>query len=112
MSWGIFKKIGQGIKKGFNWVKDHIIKPIGKVAAPIAKVAAPVIKTILPESAPFVDVAEGVIDKLSGSGSGGPSANGGLVGANGHGIRVPVDDGDWARAFDNSKVLNRKIQLK
>ena len=94
MSWGIFKKIGQGIKKGFNWVKDHIVKPVAKFIAPVAKPLGGVVKTLIPGSAPIVDLAEGAVEKLSG------------------GIRVPVDDGDWAKAFDQSRTLNRRIQLK
>lgn len=139
MAWGIFKKIGQGIKKGFNWVKDHVVKPVAKFIAPVAKPLGGVVKTLLPGSAPIVDLAEGAVEKLSGSGAPPPvdgssspsfANNGGMVGANGHGIRVPVDgssslnfvngssslsfanDGDWAKAFDNSRTLNRRIQLK
>lgn len=93
MSWGIFKKIGQGIKKGFNWVKDHIVKPVAKFIAPVAKPLGGVVKTLIPGSAPIVDLAEGAVEKLSGSGSGRPppSQNTMLVGHDGHGIRVPVD---------------------
>ena len=133
MSWGIFKKIGQGIKKGFNWVKDHVVKPVAKFIAPVAKPLGGVVKTLIPGSAPIVDLAEGAVEKLSGSGAP-PAHNDMLVGANGHGIRVPVDgssslsfangssslsfangssdNGDWAKAFDNSRTLNRRIQLK
>ena len=134
MAWGIFKKIGQGIKKGFNWVKDHVVEPVAKFIAPVAKPLGGVVKTLLPGSAPIVDLAEGAVEKLSGSNILPPADNGGMVGANGHGIRVPVDgssslsfangssslsfangssdNGDWAKAFDNSRTLNRRIQLK
>lgn len=114
MAWGIFKKIGDGLKTAFNWVKDKIVKPVAKFLSPVAKPLAGVVKTLIPGSAPIVDLAEGAVEKLSGSGSGAPPAhNGGLVGAGGHGIRrIPVDDGDWAQAFDKSRTLNKRIQLK
>ena len=99
MAWGIFKKIGQGIKKGFNWVKDHVVKPVAKFIAPVAKPIGGVVKTLIPGSAPIVDLAEGAVEKLSGSGAP-PPHNDMLVGANGHGIRVPVD-GSSSLSFAN-----------
>ena len=109
--WGIFKKIGQGLKKGFDWVKDKIIKPVAKFLSPVSKPLAGIAKTLLPGAAPVVDLVEGGIEKLSGSGDGGPppAHNEMLVGHDGHGIRHPVDDGDWAKAFDKSRTLNSEI---
>ena len=44
MSWGIWKKIKNGIQKGFNWVKNKILKPVGNFAKNVVKkVAAPII---------------------------------------------------------------------
>ena len=106
MAWGIFKKIGDGLKKAFNWTKNKIVKPVAKIISPVAKPLAGVVKTLVPGAAPIVDFAEGVVDKISGSGA----ANGGLVGAGGHGIRN--DDDDWVKAFNTSRTLNKRIQLK
>ena len=55
MSWGIWKKIKNGIQKGFNWVKNKILKPVGNFAKNVVKkVAAPIIS------------AKGKIHKTSG----------------------------------------------
>ena len=40
MSWGIWKKIKNGIQKGANWVKNKIIKPVIEVAKPVVKTLA------------------------------------------------------------------------
>lgn len=108
MAWGIFKKIGQGLKKGFNWVKDHIVKPVAKFVSPVAKVAAPVIGTFVPGAEKIIDTGAAVVDKLAGNNALTPPDN--MVGMNGHGIRKTTDD--WTSAFDNSRILNQKIQLK
>ena len=67
MAWGVFNKIGKGLKKAFNWVKDKVVKPVANVIAPVAKPLASVAKTIIPGAAPVFDVAENVVKKLSGS---------------------------------------------
>ena len=108
MAWGIFKKIGQGLKKGFNWVKDHIVKPVAKFVSPVAKAAAPVIGTFVPGAEKIIDTGAAVVDKIAGNNALTPADN--MVGMNGHGIRKSTDD--WTSAFDNSRILNQKIQLK
>ena len=117
MAWGIFKKIGQGLKKGFNWVKDHIVKPVAKFVSPVAKAAAPVIGTFVPGAEKIIDTGAAVVDKIAGNNALTPASNalagmspGNMVGMNGHGIRKTADD--WTSAFDNSRILNQKIQLK
>ena len=49
---GIFGRIGEGIKKGYNWVKNHIVG---------IKEAADKAKEFIPE--PYRPAAEDVIDK-------------------------------------------------
>lgn len=85
MSWGIFQKIGQGLKKAFNFVKDDIVKPVAKVLAPIAKPIAAVAKTVIPGAGPVIDL---VSDALSSNHQPPPSN---MVGMNGHGIRQISD---------------------
>ena len=105
-AWGIFQKIGRGLKKAFNWVKDKVVKPVAKFLAPVAKPIASVVKTAIPGAAPIVNVAEKVVDKLSGSGSGSrppPAAN--TVGYGGHGIRINPQD------IPVDYIRNPKIKL-
>ena len=64
MAWEIFKKIGEGFKKAFHWVKDKVAKPVAKVLSHIAKQIDGVVKTLLPSVAPIVDITEAAIDKL------------------------------------------------
>ena len=117
MAWGIFKKIGQGLKKGFNWVKDHIVKPVAKFVSPVAKVAAPVVGAIVPGAEKLINAGTSVVDKLAGNNAlpasnalaGMPPASN-MVGMNGHGIRKQIDD--WTQPYDNYRIRNQKIQLK
>ena len=125
MAWGIFKKIGQGLKKGFNWVKDHIVKPVAKFVSPVAKVAAPVVGAIVPGAEKLINAGTSVVDKLASNALAGmPAGNnalpppGNMVGMNGHGIRTQsvaasrkqIDD--WTQPYDNYRIRNQKIQLK
>ena len=118
MAWGIFKKIGQGLKKGFNWVKDHIVKPVAKFVSPVAKVAAPVVGAIVPGAEQLINAGTSVVDKLASNALAGmPAGNNALppptnnmVGMNGHGIRKQIDD--WTQPYDNYRIRNQKIQLK
>ena len=109
MAWGIFKKIGQGLKKGFNWVKDHIVKPVAKFVSPVAKVAAPVVGAIVPGAEKLINAGTSVVDKIAGNNALPPPANN-MVGMNGHGIRKQIDD--WTQPYDNYRIRNQKIQLK
>ena len=86
MAWGIFKKIGQGLKKAFNFVKDKIVKPVAKFVAPVAKAAAPVISTFAPGVGAAIGVGADVVSKLAGN-----SIPQKMVGRNGHGIRKRTD---------------------
>ena len=86
MAWGIFKKIGEGLKKAYNWTKNHIVKPVAKALAPIAKPAAAIAKTLIPGASGIIDIAEKGIEKLSGDGSRKNNINN-MVGRDGHGIR-------------------------
>ena len=127
MAWGIFKKIGQGLKKGFNWVKDHIVKPVAKFVSPVAKVAAPVVGAIVPGAEKLINAGTSVVDKLASNAladmpagnnalpasnalAGMPPPTNNMVGMNGHGIRKPTDD--WTQPYDNYRIRNQKIQLK
>ena len=126
MAWGIFKKIGQGLKKGFNWVKDHIVKPVAKFVSPVAKVAAPVVGAIVPGAEKLINAGTSVVDKLAGNNAlpasnalaGMPPPTNNMVGMNGHGIRTQsvaasrkqIDD--WTQPYDNYRIRNQKIQLK
>ena len=47
MAWGIWKKIKNGIQKGFNWVKNKIIKPAINIVKPLAKTILPAIGGVL-----------------------------------------------------------------
>ena len=88
MAWGIFQKIGQGLKKAGSWVNQHIIQPVGKALSPIMKPLAGAVKTLVPGVAPIVDVVEGVLDH---SNQKPPPPSNNMVGANGHGIRLTPD---------------------
>lgn len=43
MAWGFFNKIKRGFKKGFNWVKNKLIKPILKKAPDIMAQVGPML---------------------------------------------------------------------
>jgi hypothetical protein len=71
MGWGFFKKIGQGLKKAFKFVKDKIVEPVAKVVkktvAPIYNVAKPIINKVIPGGAAataIIDKAAGVVGKF------------------------------------------------
>ena len=47
MAWGIWNKIKNGLKKAGKWIKNKIIKPVGKVVGQVVnKVVKPVAETI------------------------------------------------------------------
>jgi len=55
MGWGIWKKIKQGIGKAVNWVKNKIVKPVGRF---VGKVAKPLLSVAV-KAAPAVATAIG-----------------------------------------------------
>jgi hypothetical protein len=59
-----FKKIGGGIKKAFNWVKDKVapvFNKVWKVASPIVKVGASLIPGVGPAIAGGIGMAEKIV---------------------------------------------------
>ena len=74
MGFGIFKKIGDGLKTAFGWVKDKILKPVANFLKPITKPAGTILKTLIPGSAPIVDVVSDGIDHIADSGQPAPHA--------------------------------------
>ena len=72
MAWGIFNKIGKGLKKAANWV-GHEIGKVVRAAAPVVHAIAPGIEAAFPEAAPAVNAVDQGLNHI--------------VGANGHGIR-------------------------
>lgn len=83
MAWGFFKKIGQAIKKGANWVLDKVIKPVARTAAPILGQAA---QTVLPGVAgKLVHAGTDLVSKWAANGITPTPQK--MVGMNGHGIR-------------------------
>ena len=72
MAWGIFQKIGQGLKKAFNWVNDKVVKPVARFLKPITKPAGTILKTLIPGSAPVVDVVSDGIEHIADSGQPAP----------------------------------------
>ena len=74
MAWGIWKKIKNGIQKGFNWVKIKIVKPVIEVAKPLAKTVLPAIGGVIGAKVgnPKLGANLGAIagNVISGSGSG------------------------------------------
>ena len=70
MAWGIFQKIGQGLKKAFNWVNDKVIKPVANFLKPVVKPLGSVVKTLIPGSSTVVDVVSDGIEHIANSGSG------------------------------------------
>ena len=67
MAWGIFQKIGQGLKKAFNWVKDKVVKPVARFLKPITKPLGTVVKTLIPGSSGVVDVVSDGIEHIANS---------------------------------------------
>ena len=47
MAWVIWKKIKNGIQKGFNWVKNKIVKPAINIVKPLAKTILPAVGGVL-----------------------------------------------------------------
>ena len=62
MAWGVFSKIGKGLKKAINWVRDKIGKPVVKFLKPITKPLGNVVKAIIPGSGAVVDAVSDGID--------------------------------------------------
>ena len=75
MAWGIFNKIGKGLKKAAEWV-GHEVGNVARAVAPVVHTLAPGIEAAFPEAAGAVAAIDTVLQ--------------GLVGANGHGIRRSV----------------------
>jgi hypothetical protein len=64
-----FKKIGGGIKKAFNWVKDKIAPVVSKVwkyVGPVAKIATNFIPGVGPAISKGISIAEKVIPVVGG----------------------------------------------
>ena len=74
MAWGIFQKIGQGLKKAFNWVNDKVVKPVANFLKPVIKPVASVVETLIPGSKPIVDVVSDGIEHIANSGRPAPHA--------------------------------------
>ena len=62
MAWGIFSKIGKGLKKAFNWVRDKIAKPVVNFLKPVIKPVGNVVKKLIPGSDVVVDAVSDGID--------------------------------------------------
>ena len=71
MAWGIWNKIGKGIKKAANWVGNHI--------GDIADVAETVVDGVAPEFGTVAHAIDGAAHAVQN-----------MVGRNGHGIRRRV----------------------
>ena len=57
---GFFSRVGRGIRKGWNWVKDKV----RRVVAPLYNVAKPVIQTMVPGGAMITKVADTVLPTI------------------------------------------------
>jgi hypothetical protein len=70
MAWGFFKKIGQGLSKAFNFVKDKVVKPAwNKVIKPAVKFAAPIVSKVAKGIAPMLGPEFGGIAEAVGVGA-------------------------------------------
>lgn len=96
MAWGFWNKVVKAIKKGWNAVKDHVVRPAARVVSKIAEPLGEIAETVLPGAAGKV-VHKG-IDYLSKFAAPPPPPRplpppeptpNYMVGANGHGIRNP-----------------------
>ena len=92
--WGGLKKIGRAVKNGANWFYHKILKPAAHVLADPLK---QVVQAVVPGPAGKV-ISSGIdyVSKLAG----GKNSTQSMVGANGHGVRVPPD------------IISKKIALK
>lgn len=57
---GFFSRVGRGIKKGWNWVKDKV----SRVVAPLYQTAKPVIETFVPGGRVITKVADTVLPTI------------------------------------------------
>lgn len=57
---GFFSRVGRGIKKGWNWVKDKV----SRVVAPLYNTAKPVIETFVPGGRMITKVADTVLPTI------------------------------------------------
>lgn len=57
---GFFSRVGRGIKKGWNWVKDKV----GRVVAPLYSAAKPVIEKFVPGGHVITKVADTVLPTI------------------------------------------------
>lgn len=57
---GFFSRVGRGIKKGWNWVKDKV----SRVVAPLYQTAKPVIETFVPGGRMITKVADTVLPTI------------------------------------------------
>jgi hypothetical protein len=79
MAWGFFKKIGQGLSKAYNFVKDKVVKPAWeKVIKPAVKFAAPIVSKVAKGIAPMLGPEYGGIAEGIGIGA---DVAGGIAGA-------------------------------
>jgi hypothetical protein len=88
---GLFSKIGDFFKKGFEFVKDKVVKPVAKTVKRVWDFAKPIAKPALQRlgqkygiptevSDVGLDLAEGVVGKLGGETTGGSGSDGGSFG--------------------------------
>lgn len=57
---GFFSRVGRGIKRGWNWVKDKV----SRVVAPLYNTAKPVIETFVPGGRMITKVADTVLPTI------------------------------------------------
>ncbi len=68
MGWGFWKKLKNGVKKAFNWVKDKIVKPVFNTAKnllpAIGAAVAPVVGAPPQAGMAVGSIVKGVGDKV------------------------------------------------
>lgn len=64
MAWGIFKKIGDGIKKGWNSVVKPVLGTAAKIIKPVAGVAGGLLNKVKPGLGTAVQVGANLVDGL------------------------------------------------
>ena len=57
---GFFSRVGRGIRKGWNWVKDKV----RRIVTPLYNVAKPVIQTMVPGGSMITKVADTVLPTI------------------------------------------------
>ena len=57
---GFFSRVGRGIRRGWNWVKDKV----RRIVAPLYNVAKPVIQTMVPGGGMITKVADAVLPTI------------------------------------------------